>query len=46
MTARRLDPRFDSCAEAISHGYGPYQRGQTEYGWYRDSDGDGVTCER
>lgn len=41
------DPRFGTCAEAIAAGYGPYERGvDEEYGWYRDGDGDGVTCER
>jgi hypothetical protein len=40
------DPRFDTCAEAIDNGYGPYYRGQDpEYDWYRDADGDGVVCE-
>ncbi|WP_218137078.1 excalibur calcium-binding domain-containing protein [Asanoa ishikariensis] len=39
------DPRFDTCKDAIAHGYGPYRRGETEYGWYRDGDNDGVVCE-
>ena len=39
------DPRFDTCADAKAHGYGPYYAGQTEYGWYRDADSDGVVCE-
>jgi len=40
------DPQFSTCGEAIAHGYGPYYKGQdTEYGWYRDGDGDGVVCE-
>ena len=40
------DPRFDTCAEAIAHGYGPYYRGRdVEYTWYTDADGDGVVCE-
>ncbi|MGA9346959.1 MAG: excalibur calcium-binding domain-containing protein [Nocardioidaceae bacterium] len=40
------DPRFDTCAEAIAHGYGPYYRGRDpEYAWYVDADGDGVVCE-
>ncbi len=41
------DPRFDTCAEAIAHGYGPYYRGRDpEYAWYVDADSDGVVCER
>jgi hypothetical protein len=40
------DPRFDTCAEAKAHGYGPYYRGQdVEYTWYRDGDSDGIACE-
>lgn len=40
------DPRFDTCAEANDHGYGPYVRGKDpEYDWYRDSDSDGIVCE-
>jgi hypothetical protein len=40
------DPRFDTCEDAVSRGYGPYRRGRDpEYSWYRDSDGDGVVCE-
>lgn len=40
------DPRYDTCAEATSHGYGPYFQGRdVEYGWYRDADGDGIVCE-
>lgn len=41
----KLDPKFSSCKEAKSKGYGPYKRGSTEYTWYRDGDGDGVVCE-
>lgn len=42
-----LDPRFDTCGEANSHGYGPYVSGlDPEYDWYRDRDGDGIVCER
>jgi hypothetical protein len=41
-----LDPQFDTCTEAISHGYGPYVKGKDpEYGWYEDRDHDGVVCE-
>jgi micrococcal nuclease len=39
------DPRFDTCAEAIDNGYGPYAATDPEYAWYRDADSDGVTCE-
>ncbi|MFG1751309.1 excalibur calcium-binding domain-containing protein [Streptosporangium sandarakinum] len=40
------NPRYRTCKEAIDAGYGPYTRGvHVEYGWYRDVDGDGVTCE-
>lgn len=41
------DPKFDSCSAAKDAGYGgPYERGKdTEYGWYSDSDGDGLACE-
>jgi Excalibur calcium-binding domain len=40
------DPRFGSCAAANRAGYGPYRRGDAEYRWYEDRDGDGVVCER
>lgn len=39
------DPRFDTCKDAKDAGYGPYRRGDPEYGWYRDADNDGVVCE-
>ncbi len=39
------DPRFPYCKDAVAAGYGPYQRGRTEYEWYRDADGDGMVCE-
>lgn len=39
------DPRFDTCAEANSHSYGPYRRGaDPEYVWYEDRNRDGVVC--
>lgn len=46
-TARLLDPRFSSCAEAKRNGYSrKYVRGvDPEYYYYRDGDGDGVVCE-
>ena len=41
------DPRFGTCKDAISNGYGPYRRGiDPEYNWYRDGDHDGTNCER
>ncbi len=40
------DPRFGTCGEAISAGYGPYKKStDAEYSWYIDRDGDGVVCE-
>lgn len=40
------DPRFSTCAEAKSHGYGPYHQGEDpEYYWYIDRDNDGDVCE-
>jgi len=42
-----LDPRFGTCKEAISNGYGPYYYGvDPEYDWYNDRDSDGIVCER
>ncbi len=44
--APKTDPRYGTCKEANSHGYGPYVRGvDPEYSWYRDADKDGVVCE-
>jgi type IV secretory pathway VirB10-like protein len=41
-----VDPRYPSCTEATAHGYGHYVSGvDAEYGWYRDTDADGVVCE-
>ncbi len=41
-----LDPKFRSCVEARSHGYGSYREGEdAEYGWYRDADDDGIVCD-
>ncbi|NBO56301.1 MAG: hypothetical protein EBU84_17295 [Actinobacteria bacterium] len=40
------DPRFVTCRDAKSHGYGPYVSGiDPEYDWYIDRDGDGYVCE-
>jgi hypothetical protein len=39
------DPRFGTCQQARQHHYGPYRRGDTEYGWYPDADDDGLVCE-
>ena len=45
-TSGGTDPRFSTCTEAKSHGYGPYYKGQDEeYYWYDDRDNDGVVCE-
>lgn len=44
--SRTTDPRFGTCREAKSHGYGPYIVGvHEEYNWYRDADSDGIVCE-
>jgi len=44
--ASSLDPRFSTCRQAKSSGYGPYKRGvDPEYSWYRDADKDGRVCE-
>lgn len=41
------DPRFGTCKEAISNGYGPYYYEiDLEYSWYNDRDNDGTVCER
>lgn len=39
------DPRFDTCSAANDAGFGPYAKGDEEYEWYVDRDGDGVVCE-
>ena len=45
--ASSTDPRFDTCREANSEGFGPYVEGKDpEYEWYDDRDSDGVVCER
>jgi len=45
-TGGTTDPRFGTCTEAKSHGYGPYYEGvDPEYYWYDDRDNDGIVCE-
>lgn len=39
------DPDMGSCSAAKQAGYGPYTKGQPEYEYYRDGDGDGTVCE-
>jgi len=41
----KTDPKFSTCAKAKAAGYGPYHKGDPEFSWYRDNDGDGVVCE-
>jgi len=43
--APHTDPRYNTCAQARAHGYGPYNRSEPEYGWYQDRDHDGQVCE-
>lgn len=46
-SAPTTDHQYSTCKEAISHGLGPYVKGEDrEYYWYRDTDSDGVVCER
>lgn len=40
------DPKYTSCKAAIAGGFGPYTKGEPEYEWYRDGDGDGTVCEK
>ncbi len=41
------DPKFDTCADVVEAGLGPYVEGtDPEYDWYRDGDGDGIACDR
>lgn len=45
-TNDEIDPRFKTCKEAKSNGFGPYVHGvDAEYDWYRDGDSDGTVCE-
>ncbi len=47
LTGGGTDPRYGTCREANAHGLGPYRQGvDPEYDWYRDSDHDGLVCER
>lgn len=42
----QLDPRFESCEQAMKEGFGPYVKGEDpEYDWYPDTDRDGVVCD-
>ena len=42
----KADPRFDTCTDATTAGYGPYVKDiDPEYWWYEDRDGDGTVCE-
>lgn len=43
--AEKKDPKFSTCAKAKTAGYGPYHKGDPEFSWYEDGDGDGVVCE-
>lgn len=45
ITTETTDPRFDTCKDAKSAGYGPYSSDDPEYSWYEDRDGDGEVCE-
>lgn len=40
------DPKFLTCAIALSAGYGNYSKGSVEYEWYLDENGDGKVCEK
>lgn len=41
------DRRYESCAQVIDAGLGPYKQGRDpEYQWYVDDDRDGWVCER
>ena len=43
---RPSTPASSDCAEANARGLGPYVSGvDPEYGWYSDTDADGVACE-
>ncbi|HET9499682.1 MAG TPA: excalibur calcium-binding domain-containing protein [Marmoricola sp.] len=45
-TGGTTDPRYSTCTEAKSRGYGPYYRSRdAEYYWYDDRDNDGIVCE-
>lgn len=40
-----VDTQYPSCKAAKAAGFGPYKKGQPEYEWYTDGDGDGIACE-
>lgn len=43
----RVDRRYETCAEVIDAGLGPYKKDRDpEYWRYVDDDGDGWVCER
>lgn len=39
------DPDMGTCGAATAAGYGPYHKGDVEYSYYQDRDGDGTVCE-
>lgn len=41
----QTDPNMGNCKAAKAAGYGPYSKGEPEYEFYRDGDGDGTVCE-
>lgn len=41
-----IDPKFNTCKEAIEKGFGPYTKDDPEFSWYRDPDKDGIVCEK
>lgn len=43
--ANGQDPKFASCKAAKEAGFGPYDKSQVEYGWYRDANNNGTVCE-
>lgn len=42
-----VDPRFESCEQAMKEGFGPYMKGKDpEFDWYPDENRDGVVCDK